>query len=295
MTTPAPRELTCEHIRKTFQSRSGDIVALEDVSFRVRPSEFVAIVGPSGCGKSTLLRMIAGLLEPSSGQILFPAPVGAGSPRPGSLRPGSLRPGAPRPGSPRTPLRPDSAPPRSAMVFQEHGLFPWLTVCDNVAFGLEMRGVPKPARRAQAQTFLQQFGIAAFADHFPHELSVGMRQRAAIARAFLTDPQILLMDEPFSALDAQSKMVLQEELLRIWRDHRKTVIYVTHDIDEAVLLSDRVLVMSGRPGHIREEILIPLDRPRDLYDREQPRVREITWHIWQAIESDVRKTLQLQA
>lgn len=287
--TPSPsRDLICEHVGKSFESRKRDILALEDVSFRVRPSEFLAIVGPSGCGKSTLLRMIAGLLEPSSGQIIFPAlpPVGAGSSRPDSSRTDSLRTDS---------LRTASSHPRSAMVFQEHGLFPWMTICDNVAFGLEMRGVPPPARRAQAHTFLHQFGIAAFADNFPHELSVGMRQRAAIARAFLTDPQILLMDEPFSALDAQSKMVLQEELLRIWKDHRKTVIYVTHDIDEAVLLSDRVLIMSGRPGHIREEIPIPLDRPRDLHDREQPRVREISWHIWQAIESDVRKTLQLQA
>jgi NitT/TauT family transport system ATP-binding protein len=181
------------------------------------------------------------------------------------------------------------------MVFQEHGLFPWMNILENVAFGMEMRGVPKATRHAQAHAFLQQFGIDTFAHNYPHELSVGMRQRAALARAFLADPQMLLMDEPFSALDAQSKMILQEELLRIWKDHRKMVIYITHDIDEAVLLADRVLVMSGRPGRIREEIQIPLDRPRNLHDRDAPRVREITWHIWQAIESDVRKSLQLQA
>jgi NitT/TauT family transport system ATP-binding protein len=192
------------------------------------------------------------------------------------------------------PEAPKDGTPRSAMVFQENGLFPWMTALENVAFGLEMRGVARAAREEKAHAFLQQFGIDAFAHNYPHELSVGMRQRTALARAFLTDPQILLMDEPFSALDAQSKMILQEELLRIWKDHRKTVIYITHDIDEAVLLGDRVLVMSGRPGHIREEIQIPLDRPRDLRDREEPRVREITWHIWQAIESDVRKSLQLQ-
>jgi NitT/TauT family transport system ATP-binding protein len=261
MSTTPPRDLVCERLGKTFRSQNRDILALEDVSFRVRPSEFLAIVGPSGCGKSTLLKLIAGLLAPDTGRIVFPS-------------------------------SPSDDAPRSAMVFQEHGLFPWMTVLDNVAFGLEMRGAPKAAREARARAFLRQFGIDAFAHNFPHELSVGMRQRTALARAFLTNPQILLMDEPFSALDAQSKMVLQEELLRIWRDHQRTVIYVTHDIDEAVLLADRVLVMSGRPGHIREEIPIPLDRPRDLHDREQPRVREITWHIWQAIESDVRKTLQ---
>ena len=264
MHSPASRELVCERIGKTFRSRHRDILALEDVSFRVRPSEFLAIVGPSGCGKSTLLKIIAGLLEPTTGQIIFP------------------------------PSASDEMP-RSAMVFQEHGLFPWLNILDNVAFGMEMRGVPKTTRYAHAHTFLEQFGIAAFAQNFPHELSVGMRQRTALARAFLTNPQILLMDEPFSALDAQTKLILQEELLRIWKDYRKTVIYVTHDIDEAVLLADRVLLMSGRPGHIREEILIPLERPRDLHDREQPRVREISWHIWQAIESDARKSLQLQA
>lgn len=259
------RELVCSRIAKTFHSHNRDILALEDVSFRVRPSEFLAIVGPSGCGKSTLLKIIAGLIEPSAGEIQFPSPENGAA---------------------------EKQMPRSAMVFQEHGLFPWLTILDNVAFGLEMRGTPKQTRHAHARAFLAQFGIDAFAHNFPHELSVGMRQRTALARAFLTNPQILLMDEPFSALDAQSKLILQEELLRIWRDHRKTVLYVTHDIDEAVLLADRVLVMTGRPGRIREEIPIPLERPRNLHDREQPHVREITWHIWQAIESDVRKSLQ---
>lgn len=266
MATSAQSELICDHIGKVFRSKNQDIAALEDVSFRVLPCEFVAVVGPSGCGKSTLLKIIAGLLEPTSGQMQFPGN-------------GSL----------------DGQKPRSAMVFQEHGLFPWMTVLDNVMFGMEMRGVARQTREVQAHAFLRQFGIDGFARNYPHELSVGMRQRTAIARAFLTDPQILLMDEPFSALDAQSKMILQEELLRIWKDHRKTVIYITHDIDEAVLMADRVLIMSGRPGHIREEIEIPLDRPRNLHDREEPRVREITWHIWQAIESDVRKNLQPQA
>lgn len=269
MTDPVPNDLVCEHIGKTFHTKNRDVLALEDVSIRIRPSEFVAIVGPSGCGKSTLLKIIAGLITPSTGKIQFPET----EPASGNARPA----------------------PRSAMVFQEHGLFPWMNILDNVTFGMEMRGIARAERETQAHTFLQQFGIDSFAFNFPHELSLGMRQRAALARAFLTDPQILLMDEPFSALDAQSKLVLQVELLRIWKDHRKTVLYITHDIDEAVLLADRVLVMSGRPGRIREEISIPLDRPRDLHDREEPRVREITWHIWQAIESDVRKSLQLPA
>jgi NitT/TauT family transport system ATP-binding protein len=210
------------------------------------------------------LKLLAGLLAPTAGDIRFEGAALEGA-------------------------------PRSAMVFQEHGLFPWMDVLDNVAFGLEMRGVPRPRREARALDFLNQFGIDAFARHYPHQLSVGMRQRAALARAFLSDAPLLLMDEPFSALDAQSKLVLQQELLRIWRDHRKLVVYVTHDIEEAILLGDRVLVMTGRPGRIREEIPVPLARPRDLRDRDQRAVREITWHIWQAIEVQVRQSLEMPA
>jgi NitT/TauT family transport system ATP-binding protein len=260
---PAPA-VVCRRVAKTYQTRDGPIVALEDVSFHVDAGEFVCIVGPSGCGKSTLLRLLAGLEDLTSGQLVFsPQPAGSG--------------------------------PRNALVFQEHGLFPWLTVVDNVAFGLETRGVGRRERRRRARSFLDQVGLAGFADRYPRELSVGMRQRAAILRAFLTDPQLLLMDEPLSAVDAQSKLVMQEELLRIWREHQKMVVYVTHDIGEAVLLADRVLVMSGRPGRIREEIRVPLARPRDLRDREQPEVREIAWHIWKAIEEEVRRGLHIPA
>ncbi len=250
--------LSCRGVGKTYPSRSGPVAALQNVSFDVAAGEFVCIVGPSGCGKSTLLKILAGLVAPSSGQLSFGSGVGR---------------------------------PANALVFQEHGLFPWMSVLDNVAFGLEMQGIATTERRARALDFLGQYGLAAFAGNLPHELSVGMRQRAAIARAFLCDPEVLLMDEPFSALDAQSKLVLEEELLRIWRDHRKTVVYVTHDIEEAVLLGDRVLVMTGHPGRIREDIRIPLGRPRDLRDREQSNVREITWRIWKMIEGEVRTVL----
>lgn len=256
--------LTCSRVAKTFATRGGVVQALADVSFEVGAAEFVSIVGPSGCGKSTLLKLLAGLADLSSGQVRFET-------------------------------EPAEARPRNAMVFQEHGIFPWLSVLDNVAFGLEMQGVSRRERHARARAFLAQVGLEAFAGSYPHELSVGMRQRVAIARAFLTDPQVLLMDEPFSALDPPSKLVLQEELLRIWRDHQKTVIFVTHDIEEAVLLGDRVLVMSGHPGRIRETIQVPLGRPRDLRDREQPAVRTITWHIWQAIEDEVRQSLRIPA
>jgi NitT/TauT family transport system ATP-binding protein len=262
MISHQPVGFSLAHISRNFQSRSGDVHALADVSFKVAPEEFVCIVGPSGCGKSTILKILAGLEQPDTGQLRFDA------------LPGVQR-------------------PRTALVFQEHGLFPWMTVLDNVAFGLEMLGMPRGERTQRAHPFLAQMGLEAFGSHFPHELSGGMRQRAAIARAVLIEPQLLLMDEPFSALDAQSKLVLQEDLLRLWKDSRQTVVYITHDIEEAVILGDRVLVMSGRPGRILEEIQVPLSRPRDLRDRDQPALREITWHIWKAIEAEVRQSLHM--
>jgi NitT/TauT family transport system ATP-binding protein len=154
-----------------------------------------------------------------------------------------------------------------------------------------MRGIAREERRDRARAFVERVGLAHFADSFPHELSVGMRQRVGIARAFVADTPILLMDEPFGSLDAQTRRVLEEELLRLWQEHRKLVVYVTHDIEEAVLLGDRVLVMTGRPGSIREEIPVPLARPRDLSASEQPEVKEIKWHIWKMLEDEVRKSL----
>jgi NitT/TauT family transport system ATP-binding protein len=252
-----PMEIACRHLSKSFVTRNGPVTALRDVSFDVRTRSFVTIVGPSGCGKTTLLKIIAGLLIPDSGTIGF----GDG-------------------GRDRRP----------ALVFQNHGLLPWLTVLDNVSLGLEMRGVKKYERHLRARGFIEQVGLTEFADSFPHQLSVGMQQRTAIARAFVSDPHILLMDEPFSAIDAQTRVVLQEELLRIWREYMKTVVYVTHDIEEAILLSDRVMVMSGRPGRIREEIPIPLERPRDLMGRDTGTLQEIKWHIWNMLEQEIRGT-----
>jgi NitT/TauT family transport system ATP-binding protein len=179
------------------------------------------------------------------------------------------------------------------MVFQEHGLFPWMTVLDNVAFGLEAQGVKRQERHDRARAFIEKVGMASFAHSYPHELSVGMRQRVGIARAFLVNPKMLLMDEPFGSLDMQTKLVLQEELLRIWRDHRKLVVYVTHDIEEAVMLGDRVLVMTGLPGRIREEIPISIGRPRNLLDRDRPEIVKMKWHIWNILKDEVRKSLWL--
>jgi len=258
--TGNPMRFECQHLSKVYQTQSGIVPALEDVTFSVGEQEFVCVVGPSGCGKSTLLKLIAGLLEPTAGRIVFRAGSSDGR-------------------------------PQTALVFQEHGLFPWMTVLDNVAFGLEMQGVGRQERHERARAFIDRVGLLPFATNYPHELSVGMRQRVGIARAFVADAPILLMDEPFGSLDAQTRLVLQEELLRIWRDHQKLVVYVTHDIEEAVLLGDRVLVMTGRPGRIREEIPIPLGRPRNLSAREQPKVVEIRWHIWKTLEDEVRKSL----
>ena len=259
-----PIALECQHLCKTYHTRNATVPALEDTTFSARGQEFLCIVGPSGCGKTTLLKLIAGLLQPTSGGIIFDA-------------------------------EPADGRPRCALVFQEHGLFPWMTVLDNVAFGLEMRGVARQERHDQARGFIERVGLASFADSYPHELSVGMRQRVGIARAFVADPQMLLMDEPFGSLDAQTKLVLQGELLRIWEDHQKLVIYVTHDIEEAVLLGDRVLVMTGRPGRVREEIPIPLARPRDLSNIGRPDITEIIWHIWKTVEDEVRRSLWIPA
>ena len=254
----------CEALSHSYPKRGGgDLLSLHNVSFDVRVGEFLSIVGPSGCGKTTLLRLISGRLPPTSGTIRFPG-------------------GA------------DAARRNVGVVFQEHGVFPWMTVLDNVAFGLEMRGVSRAERNVRARAFIDRVGLSAFAESFPHELSVGMRQRVGIARAFVSELPILLMDEPFGALDAQTKLVLQEELLRIWRDDRKVVVYVTHDIDEAIRLGDRVLVMSGRPGHIREEIEVPLARPRDLTHRG-PETAALAARIWTLLEAEVRSGLAVRA
>jgi len=252
--------IQCDHVTKVYDRAQGELSALENVTFNVDDNEFVGIVGPSGCGKTTLLKIIGGLLSPSSGRVeLVDAPHNNG--------------------------------PSSALVFQDHGLFPWMTVLDNVAFGLEMHGIPRAARYERANGFIDRVGLAHFADNYPDQLSVGMRQRVGIIRAFVTEAPLLLMDEPFGALDSQTRLVLQEELLRIWEEHRKEVIFVTHDIDEAIRLSDRILVLSGRPGRVLEEVPIPLERPRVLTRRKPAEVADIKWHIWGLLENEVRESL----
>lgn len=253
---------TCQHVSKAYLTRTGTVYALENVTFSVEEREFVCIVGPSGCGKTTLLKLIAGLIEPTTGKIILHS------------------------NSHHQQLN-------SALVFQEHGLFPWMTVLDNVAFGLETQGIGQRERKNRAMAFIERVGLAAFANNYPRELSVGMRQRVGIARAFVANPRILLMDEPFASLDAQTKLVLQDELLRIWKDHQKSVVYITHDIEEAIRLGDRVLVMTGHPGRIRAEIPVSLDRPRTSSVNTDAKVTEIKWHIWKMLEEEVRQNLAI--
>ena len=253
--------LTCSHIEKTFVSKAGDVRALDGISFSLKEGEFMAIVGPSGCGKSTLLRIIAGLTPLSGGELHFAAGENGGQ-------------------------------PQHAMVFQEHALFPWMNIVSNVAFGLETQDIPEEVRIPRAMEALAMVGIDDFARYYPHELSGGMCQRAALARAFLRDPAILLMDEPFGSLDAQTRLILQQELLNIWEARRTSVILVTHDIEEAILLSDRILVLSGRPGKILDEIEIPLSRPRRLEGLDDPAAREIKWHIWDHLKNQLPRLAQ---
>jgi NitT/TauT family transport system ATP-binding protein len=248
-------KLECRHLSKIFGEGAKATRALEDISFETYEGEFLCILGPSGCGKSTLLRIIAGLLDPTTGDVTYSGNNPAG--------------------------------PLNSMVFQEHGIFPWMNVIDNVAFGLEMRGVPQKERYSRSLDFLKRVGLSTYAYRKPHELSVGMRQRIAIARAFVNNPEILLMDEPFGSLDAQTRLILQTELLKIWSDHKKTVIFVTHDIEEAILLGDRVLVMTRVPGRIKEVIPVGIDRPRDLKTESTQVFINLKMKIWDSIRSEV--------
>lgn len=248
--------ILCKNLSKDYSVNNSEdyVAALSDFSFSVNTGEFVCVVGPSGCGKSTLLRLLAGLLQPTSGEIQFGHPTGKR--------------------------------PRTAMVFQSQGLFPWMTVLENAALGLKMQGVDKNTREQQTREFLEKIGLKKFIHTYPHTLSGGMRQRVAISRAFLAEPEILLMDEPFGMLDAQTRMIMQEELLYIWQERRHTVIYITHDIEEALFLGDRVFVMSGRPGKLLEDINVDFSRPRDrLTIIENSTATRL--HIWRMLHDEV--------
>ena len=246
--------LAVSNLTVEFPLGRGVVTALQDVSFELEAGEFCAIVGPSGCGKSTLLRAIAGLNEPTVGDV--------------SIRSSQ-------------PDRPDQA-----MVFQGTSVFPWMTVLRNAAYGLEMRGLDQPERERIAGELLRQVGLGEFLNAYPAQLSEGMRQRVAIARAFAMDPEVLLMDEPFGALDEQTRLVLQDELLRIWEETGKTVLFVTHGIDEAMILADRIVVLSARPGTIKADISVP-SPPRSIENvRSNPEFNELFLEIWGLLRDD---------
>ncbi|MPZ57243.1 MAG: ATP-binding cassette domain-containing protein [Rhizobiales bacterium] len=262
--TSSPPKLSIRGLSKSFRKGEQTIEALRDLSVDIRKGEFVGIVGASGCGKTTMLRLIDGLTEPTSGTVLVD---GKPLERPGE---------------------------QLAFVFQQDGLLPWRTVMANTMFGPELQGQNKAQSISTAQRFLRLVGLTQFPRHFPHELSGGMRQRVNLARALTVGADILLMDEPFAALDAQTREIMQAELLRIWTDTRKTVLLVTHQIEEAVFLSDRVLVFTTRPGRLKDEVVIDLPRPRDLSIKRTTAFTRYTDYIWRAIEEEVRRSIDAE-
>ncbi len=256
-------KLRIDNVSHVYTGVDGEsLQVLRDINFEIARGEFVTLVGGSGSGKTTLLRIVDHLIAPSSGVVLVDGqPV---------QRPGG----------------------KISFVFQTDCLLPWRTVIDNVAYGLDLRGVPKKEGRDRARTYLDLVGLATFANYYPHQLSGGMRQRVNLARALAVEPDVLLMDEPFAALDAQTRELMQMELLRIWRETGKTVLFVTHQLDEAVFLADRVLALSARPGSIREIVSIDLPQPRDLDTKRSPEFQMYVKRLWNLIESDVRRGFQ---
>ena len=233
------------------------VTALRGLDVEVQEGQFVSIVGPSGCGKSTFLNVLLGLIQPDSGEMAIRGRRITG------------------PGQDR------------AMVFQEFGLLPWRTVMNNVELGLELKGMAVEERRGICQKFIHMVGLDGFESHYPHELSGGMKQRVGLARALATDPEVLLMDEPFAALDAQTRDLMQAELLRIWHEAKKTVLFVTHQIEEAVYLSDQVIVMTKRPGRAKTIIKIPLSRPRDYEMRVTREFNDLRLEIWNILKDEL--------
>ncbi|TLS52715.1 ABC transporter ATP-binding protein [Paenibacillus antri] len=252
-------KITVDRLTKAFYRKDRHVTALENISMEVEDGEFVCLVGPSGCGKTTLLRILADLETPSAGSYTI--------------------------------RRTDPNKPLQSMVFQENGIIPWMTVWDNVAFGLQMRHLPKKWIAERVEHYLEKVGLRQFSKLYPKELSGGMKQRVNIARAFANDPEILLMDEPFAALDEQNKFLLQKELLNIWEEDRKTVLFITHSIDEALMLSDRVILLSAHPGRIAGEMRVDLPRPRTMEQiRSHPHMSDTFVHIWNHLQREVQST-----
>jgi NitT/TauT family transport system ATP-binding protein len=255
--------LTIENVSHLYAAPDGSTLrVLENISFKVKAGEFIAIIGASGSGKTTLLRIIAHLIEPTAGTVsLDGRPV---------EQPGG----------------------QVSFVFQRDSLWPWRTVMANSSYGLEIRGTKRDAAERQAQKYLDLVGLNGFESYYPHQLSGGMRQRVNLARALAVEPDVLLMDEPFAQLDAQTREIMQLELTRIWRETGKTILFVTHQIDEAVFLGDRVVTLTSRPGTIRAVTDIPLDRPRDIRDKRTDAFQRFVGLHWDMIENDVMKSFR---
>lgn len=253
--------LRIHRVKKTYVTSHNKVDAISHIDLDVAPQEFVAILGPSGCGKSTLLRIIAGLEEPTEGAVYVQNRKVEG-------------PGADR-----------------GMVFQAYTLFPWLTVRQNIEFGLELRNVPPAEREKIALDYIERIGLKGFENAYPKHLSGGMQQRVAIARALANDPSILLLDEPFGALDAQTRVLMQEMLVEVWEELRKTVVFVTHDVEEAIFLADRVLVMTARPGRIKASLSVPIPRPRAYTVKTSPEFLALKEHATELIREESLRTL----
>jgi NitT/TauT family transport system ATP-binding protein len=251
--------LSIEGVRKEYQVRGRRVLALDSLDLTVAEGEFVTIVGPSGCGKSTLLNLIVGLLRSNGGRIVFRgAPI-------------------------------DGICTKIGYVTQKDNLLPWRTLIENVEIALEIKGVGKESRRARAMELIEQVGLSGFEDHYPHELSGGMRQRANIIRTLIYDPELILMDEPFGPLDAQTRIVLQDQLLKLWSASKKTIIFITHDLIEAIALADRVVLMSSRPGRIKSIEHVRIGRPRDVFKiHESPEFRVSYEKLWQELRPEVK-------
>jgi ABC-type nitrate/sulfonate/bicarbonate transport system ATPase subunit len=262
LSTPSSK-LIIRDLRKSFRSQRSEepIQVFDGISFEVNPSEFISLVGPSGCGKTTFLRILDGLIPRDDGEILLDGKS--------VIKPG----------------------PDKGFVFQDSSLLLWRTVIDNVILGLELQGVNKREARNKAEQYISLVGLAGFEHHYPHELSGGMQQRVNLARALIVDPQVLLMDEPFASLDAQTREIMQAELLKMWRQTKKTVIFVTHQIEEAIYLSDRVVVFSARPAKIREIVKVNLPRPRSLNVKRNQEFLKLADQVWEIIQDEVLKSM----
>ena len=239
-----------DHVEKIYEGRKGRMVALNGIDLDIMENEFICVVGPSGCGKSTLLNIIAGLLPATSGAVYVDGKKVEGT--------GTER----------------------GVVFQQYALFPWLTVLKNVMFGLKLKGMNDAQAREIAMKYIKMVELEEFVDAYPKELSGGMKQRVAIARAYAVQPEVLLMDEPFGALDAQTRTQLQSELTKTWQEEKKTCFFITHDVDEAIILAQKVIIMSARPGRIKEIVNIDIPYPRTQETKMTPRFLELKNHIW---------------